>query len=219
MAIDSHSRSSKRSHSRREDAKAKGMRMSQEEFDREKSKIDFQIGILMKILQKSVWTMRKRVKWKRLRERRNEQMKLQIVEELRKIEQILSAQEESEKPREAEVEMKVSICRLEQGEMLWEEDNERSTQYLMDYWQSLEQFEYILTNEVDEAMKPCDFDSYSLCMSAGYAKDDGQSDEIVTNRNEALEVKYDSESLLEEEGVDLLQQKEFIDEIIFGVQQ
>ena len=67
MTTYSHNRSSQRSHSRREYAKAKGMRMSQEEFDREKAEIDFQIGILMKMLQKSVWTMRKRVKWKILR--------------------------------------------------------------------------------------------------------------------------------------------------------
>lgn len=91
MTTDIHSESSQRSHSRREDAKAKGMRMSQEEFDREKAEIDFQIGILMKMLQKSVWTMRKRVKWQRLWERRNQQVKLEIVEELRKIEQIFSA--------------------------------------------------------------------------------------------------------------------------------
>ena len=69
MTTDSHSRSSQGSHNRREDAKANGMMMSQEEFDREKAEIDFQIGILMKMLKKSVWTMRKRVKWQRLRER------------------------------------------------------------------------------------------------------------------------------------------------------
>ena len=133
MTTDSHSRSSQRSHNRREDAKANGMRMSQEEFDREKAEIDFQIGILMKMLQKSFWTMRKRVKWPRLRERRNQQVKLEIVEELRKIEQILSAQEESEKLREAEEELEVSICRPEQGEMLGKEDNERSAEDLLDY--------------------------------------------------------------------------------------
>jgi len=149
MTIDSHSRSSQGSHSRKEDAKANGMRMSQEEFDREKAEIDFQIGILMKMLQKSVWTMRKRVKWPRLRERRNQQVKLEIAEELRKIEQILSAQEESEKLREAEVELEVSICRPEQGEMLGEEDNERLTEGLLDYWQNSEQFEDMLTKEVD----------------------------------------------------------------------
>ena len=146
-------------------------------------------------------------------------MKSEIVEELRKIEQILSAQEESEKLREAEVELEVSICRPEQGEMLGEEGNERSAEGLMDYWQSSEQFEDMLTKEVDEAMQPCDFDSYSLCMFAGYAEDDGQLVEIVTTKNDALEVKYDEESFLEEEGVDHLQQKEFIDEILFGVKQ
>ena len=35
--------------------------------------------------------------------------------------------------------------------------------------------------------------------------------------NKALEVKYDGEFLLEEEGIDLLQQKDFIDEFLFGV--
>ena len=86
MTTDSHSRSSQGSHSRREDAKANGMRMSQEDFDREKAEIDFQIGILMKMLQRNVkdqkngWTMRKRVKWPRLQESRNQQVKLEIVE-------------------------------------------------------------------------------------------------------------------------------------------
>ena len=42
--------------------------------------------------------------------------------------------------------------------MLGEEDNERSAEDLMDYWQSSEQFE-------------------------GYAEDDGQFDETVTNKN------------------------------------
>ena len=50
MTTDSHSISSQGSHSRRENAKANGMRMSQEEFDREKAQIGFQIGILMKML-------------------------------------------------------------------------------------------------------------------------------------------------------------------------
>ena len=77
----------------------------------------------------------------------------------------------------------------------------------MDYQHSSEQFDYVLTREADEVMEPCDFNSYSLCMFVGYAEDYGQSGEIVTSRNEALEVKYDGEFLLEEEGVDLLQQK------------
>jgi len=37
--------------------------------------------------------------------------------------------------------------------------------------------------------------------------------------NKALKVNYDGECLLEEEGADLLQQKEFIDEFLFGVRE
>jgi len=113
--------------------------------------------------------------------------------------------------------MEVSICRPEQGEMLGEEDNKRSSKDLMDYWHSSEQFEGMMTMEVDEAVNPCDFNSHSLCTLAGYAEVDVQTSETIMSRNEAPEVKYDGESLLEEEGADLLQQKEFIDEIMFGV--
>ena len=75
--------------------------------------------------------------------------------------------------REAETEMEVSICRPEQGEMLGEEDNGRSAEDLMDYWHSSEQIEDMMTREADEGMKPCDFNSHSLCMFTGYAEDDG----------------------------------------------
>ena len=131
MTIDSHITGSERSQNIRKDAKENGMRMSQGEFDRERDEIDFCIGILMEMLQRSDedqkhgWTMRRRVKWQRLQEKRNQQVNLQTAEELRKIEQILSAQEELEELREADAEMEVSICRLEQDEMLGEEDNER----------------------------------------------------------------------------------------------
>jgi len=50
MTTDSHSRGSERSHNRRKYTKANGMRMSQEEFDRERVEMDFQIGILMEML-------------------------------------------------------------------------------------------------------------------------------------------------------------------------
>ena len=103
--------------------------------------------------------------------------------------------------------------------MLGEEDNESSAEDLMDYWHSSEQFEDMLTREADEAMEPCDFNSHSLCMFPGYAEDDGQSGETITNRNGALEVKYDVERHLEEESVDLLQQKEFINETLFAIRQ
>ena len=85
-----------------------------------------------------------------------------------------------------------------------EEDNEKD---LMDYWNSSEQFEDMLTREGDEAMKPCIFKSHSLCMFVGCAEDDGQSGETVTEMNETLEVKCDGEFLSEEDGTELLHQK------------
>ena len=89
----------------------------------------------------------------------------------------------------------------------------------MNYWDSSEEYEDVLAREADEAMKPCIFKSHSLCMFAGCAKVGGQSGEIVTERNEPLEMKSDGECLLEEEGVDLLQQEEIINEFLFGVRQ
>lgn len=88
-----------------------------------------------------------------------------------------------------------------------EEGNGRSAEDLMEYWNSSEQFEDMLTREADEAMKPCVFKFHSLCVFAGCVEDDGKSSETITKMNKSLEVKYDGECLLEEEGVDLLQQK------------
>ena len=87
----------------------------------------------------------------------------------------------------------------------------------MEYWNSSEKFKDMLTREADEAMKPCIFKSHSLCMFAGCVEDDGQFGKNFMEMNETLEVKYDGECLLEEEGIDLLQQKEFIDEFLFGL--
>lgn len=62
-----------------------------------------------------------------------------------------------EKIREAE--MEVSICGLEQGEIMGEEDNKKD---LIDYWNSSEQFEDMLKREADEAMNPCIFKYHGL---------------------------------------------------------
>ena len=77
----------------------------------------------------------------------------------------------------------------------------------------------MLTREEDEAMKPCIFKSHSLCMFVGCAEDGGQSGETITEMNETLKVKYDGKCLLEDEGIDLLQQEEIINEFLFGVRQ
>ena len=82
----------------------------------------------------------------------------------------MSVQLRCEELREAELKMEVSICGPKQGEILGEEINEKD---LMDYWNSSEELEDMLTREEDEAMKPCIFKSHSLCMFAGCAEDDG----------------------------------------------
>ena len=135
---------------------------------------------------------------------------------MRKLEQMMSVQLRCEELREAELEMEVSICGPKQGEIMGEEDNEKD---LMDYWNSSEKFEYMLTREVYESMKPCIFKSHSLCVFAGCTKYDRPFGETVTKMNKALEVKHDGEFLLEEEGIDLLQHKEFKYEFLLGVRQ
>ena len=85
--------------------------------------------------------------------------------------------------REAELKMDVSICGLEQGEILGEEINEED---LMNYWDSSEEYEDVLMRIVDEAMKPCIFKSHSLYKFVGCAKDGEQSGETVTEMNETL---------------------------------
>ena len=120
---------------------------------------------------------------------------------------MMSVQLRCEELREAELKMEVSICGPEQGEIMGGEINEK---YLMNYWNSSEELEDMLTREADEAMKPCIFKSHSLCMFAGCVEDGGQSSETVTEMNETLKVKYEGECLSEEQGTDLLQQEEII---------
>ena len=77
MATDSHSRGSKEDHNRgkvkKEDAKANGKRMSQEEIDKEIAKLKEQLDALRRILEESQrqgWVLKKKlVKWHKLQRR------------------------------------------------------------------------------------------------------------------------------------------------------
>ena len=51
--------------------------------------------------------------------------------------------------REAEAEMEDSICRPKYGEILGEEDNERSAEDLMNYWNSSEQLEDMIFQKLE----------------------------------------------------------------------
>ena len=156
------------------------------------------------------------MKWQRLHAKREKQVNIQLTEELRKLKQLMSVQLRCEELREAELKMEVSICGPKRGEILGEEINEK---YLMDYWNSSEELEDMLTREVDEAMKPCIFKSHSLCMFARCAEDSEQFDGTVTKENETLEVKSSREFLSEKESVDWLQQEDITNDFLFGIRQ
>ena len=144
MIVDSHFRGSEKVRSRRknkEDAKKNGLckQLTDEEYEREKVEIEFHLELLRELLhrnkkdQRHGQTMRKKMKWQRLQEKRNQQVNMQLTEELRNLEQMMSERLGCEELIEAELEMEVSICGPEQGEILGEEDNEKD---LMEYWNS-----------------------------------------------------------------------------------
>lgn len=162
MTVDSHFRRSNEDHNRRkkkENAKVSRIceQLTDEDYEQEKAKITVHLELLMELLQRNVkdqthgWTMRKKVKWQRLRAKREQQVNIQLTEELRKLEQMISVQMGCEELREAELKMEVSICGPEQGEIASEDINEKD---LMNYWNSSEESEDVLAREADEAMKP-----------------------------------------------------------------
>ena len=62
------------------------------------------------------------MKWHKLLEKREQQVNMQLIEELRKLEQITDVQLKSEEIREVELKMEVSICEVEQGEFQGEDE-------------------------------------------------------------------------------------------------
>lgn len=150
--------------------------MTDEDYEWEKAEITVHLEFLMELLQINVkdethgWTMRKKVKWKRLYAKREQQVNISLKKVLRKLKKMISVQLKYEELREAELKMEVSICGPKQGEILGDEINE---EYLMNDSDSSKESKDVLTREEDEAMKPCIFKSHSLCMFAGCVKDGG----------------------------------------------
>ena len=116
MTIDSHNRDSRGSeddHSRRkvkkENAKENGKRMSQEEIDKEIAEMKEQLDALRRILeeiQRQDWVLKKKpVKWHKLQRRLQHRQEKWLMEKL----------------RENELEMEVSICEPEHGEVMGED--------------------------------------------------------------------------------------------------
>ena len=91
--------------------------------------------------------------------------------------------------------MKESICEPEQGEILGESEDYtkakkwRSSEDLMDYWDSSKQHEEMLTQDEElmyKAIKPCVFEPNSFGVLAGCIREDRQSCEDVESMEEYL---------------------------------
>ena len=117
MTTDNHNRDNRGSeedHNRRkvkkENAKANGKRMSQEECDKKIAELKEQLNVLRILLeenQRQGWVLRKKaVKWSELQRRLQQRQVKWLVEEL----------------REAELEKEVSICEEKHGEVLGKDE-------------------------------------------------------------------------------------------------
>lgn len=163
--------------------------MSQEEIDKEIVEVKEQLNVLRMILkenQRLGWALKKKpVKWSKLQRRLQQRQVNWLVEKL----------------REPELEMEVSICEAEQGEVLGEEEG--IIDDFLNCWTNANQ---------QENAKPYIVESNNFDVITGFAEDD-QSFEAIKSMEEYLsegknsEVKNDGECLLNEKSSELLQHK------------
>ena len=181
MNIESHkgeSRGSERSHSRKrekENAKENGIlnQLTDEEYEKEKAKIAVHLELLMKLLQENTkaqrhgWNMRKRVKWQRLQQKRDQQINMQLTEELKKLEQMMSIQLRCEELRATELKVEVSIDEIEK-EIIDD---------FLSYWADPHQLDNV---------NSCVFIADNCDVITGFTEEDAQSCEAVTSMEKTL---------------------------------
>jgi len=118
---------------------------------------------LMELLQRSKedhrcgWTMRKKVKWHRLQEKREHRLNAQLKEGL---------------PRATEYHEEVVVCEPEHGPLLDKsgEDTEKmSIGDILNHMEDSKQQEDLMTEASSETKRSYDFKSDNLCVNAGYA--------------------------------------------------
>ena len=114
-------------------------------------------------------------------------------------------------------EIDVLVCEPEHGPLLGEyvseDDEERLTKSLMDSVKSTYQLMEEMTMRPNETKRSYVFETDDLFVITGFVADDRKSFETVFKFDE---VKYDEESLSNEERYEVLQQKELIDDLIDG---
>lgn len=181
MTSDNHNRGFERDHSKgkkEKDAKANGTRMSDEEYDKEMAEIAVQLELLMEMLQgneikqKYGYVMRKKVKWKRLQEKRNQQVNMQLIKDMRDLEKILHAKLEKKKYERVELQKKgyaeehveVLICEPECGPLLFESDKETTE---LGHMNDLEKTKDLMIEASNESIRTYDFKTDNVCMVAG----------------------------------------------------
>ena len=112
--------------------------------------------------------------------------------------------------------MEVSYCEPEQGPLLEEDDEaktERLIESLINSVKSIDKLMEEMTMRSYETKRSYVFETDDLFVIVGFVADDRKSFETVLKFDE---VKYDEESLSNEERSEVLQQKELIDELLDG---
>lgn len=104
--------------------------------------------------QRQGWVFRKKaVKWSKLQRRLQERQVKWLVEKL----------------REVELEMEVSICEAEHGEVLVKDEDWRYVEDLMNYCENSRQQGDMMVEASSDTTKSYVFKTDSLCMIAGIA--------------------------------------------------
>ena len=117
-----------------------------------------------------------------------------------------------------EFEMDVLVYEPEHGPLLGEDvsedaENERLVKSLMDFVKSTDQLMEEMTVRPNHTKRSYSFYTNDLFVITSFVADDRKSFETVLKFDE---VKYNEDSLSNEERYELLQQKELIDELLDG---
>ena len=141
------------------------------------------------------WVMKREVRWNSLQVKLQQKMFVGLKKEV----------------REVESEMEVSYCEPKKGPLLGEDDEaekERLIESLINSVKSTDKLMEDMTMRPNETKSPYVFETDNLFVIAGFVANDGQGFEAI--------LKFDKESLSNEERSEILHQKELIDELLDG---
>jgi hypothetical protein len=94
-----------------------------------------------------------------------------------------------------------------------EEAEKKGIEYFLSLVEDLEQQEDLMTKSSNKTVGSCGFKTHELCVITSFGEDK-PSFGIVLDEVESCKAIYDEECLYEEDKVELLQQKNFIDSLL-----